>query len=830
MALLVLPLNRGSATGPAYAFRQNGSASDLDKVRTAALHKLSSQLEAGSSFAEEETILLRRFKAGGPLSELEADTLISRALFDFYITGNELNRAQEDLLSRYTKMVSRRNQDVADLKSRLLNQRKAAAASAPFISPLAVPPNDLCANAEVIPAAGPFPFMTAVTADITDATTSGDPPLPSCQTNVSRSIWYRFTPSTTATYTISTCALDGTATTVDDTVMAIYSGACGALSEIPTTDASDGCDDDACADEGLQSVITTQLNGGVTYFIVVWEFDPTAPTVGNTAVQLRVSQSLPPANDTCASATTLLLNTPVSGTTEFGNDDYQLSGSPCFTGVGNVPSTAAGRDVVYTFTAPLADTYSFRVTGYVESALSNLVVYTASSCPGAGASPTLVPTCLAAANRGVDSTAEEIVCQSLGLNQQIYVFVDENSFTDGSPFTIEVTRCTSESGPNDTPATATALRFGIEGSINPVSDADFYSLGAPVSGSRLFALVDGVSGNSTDFDLRVTTTTDTLEYDDANAAAAFGFASPSIAGTSLTGTAAFLRINQFAGTQAEPYRVYAIVQPPMASATLESEPNDTIAAADSGANNYFTGSLAGPAPSIDSDFFSFFASAGDLIFLSLDADPLRDNTPINAALALLGTGGAELISVNDGSTASSTTSGAGSLTSINPFSPSEALVFRVAATGTYYARVTIGTSSTTSTGAGDYLLSISRNGTTGSCTYSSTPSTRSFTAAGGADTVNVTAGAGCDWTAVSNDPGFITVSSGGTGTGNGTVNFIVAPNISTSPRGGSILVAGTTFIVLQGAQFNDVPQGHQFYAEIGKLSAHGITLGCGGGS
>src|SRR4026207_1367898 len=76
------------------------------------------------------------------------------------------------------------------------------------------------------------------------------------------------------------------ATTVDDTVMAIYTGACGSLTEIPTADATDGCDDDACADEGLQSVIRTQLNGGATYFIVGSEFDPTPPTAGHTAAQL----------------------------------------------------------------------------------------------------------------------------------------------------------------------------------------------------------------------------------------------------------------------------------------------------------------------------------------------------------------------------------------------------------------------------------------------------------------------------------------------------------------------------------------------------------------
>jgi hypothetical protein len=35
--------------------------------------------------------------------------------------------------------------------------------------------------------------------------------------------------------------------------------------------------------------------------------------------------------------------------------------------------------------------------------------------------------------------------------------------------------------------------------------------------------------------------------------------------------------------------------------------------------------------------------------------------------------------------------------------------------------------------------------------------------------------------------------------------------------------------VLQGAAFLDVPLNHPFYSEIGKLSARGVTLGCGGG-
>src|SRR5438477_9776377 len=75
----------------------------------------------------------------------------------------------------------------------------------------APPPNDTCDGAEVILPAGPFPWVSSVIADISDATTAGDPPAPSCAADQSRSLWYRFTPATTSLYTFASGA--DTATT-----------------------------------------------------------------------------------------------------------------------------------------------------------------------------------------------------------------------------------------------------------------------------------------------------------------------------------------------------------------------------------------------------------------------------------------------------------------------------------------------------------------------------------------------------------------------------------------------------------------------------------------
>src|SRR4029434_6897796 len=92
--------------------------------------------------------------------------------------------------------------------------------------------------------------LTSITPDISGATTTGDPPAPSCQPNVSRSIWYSFTPAQSGRYSFSVCADGPTGSTVDDTVLAVYSSpaACSGLSQV-----SGGCDDDSCPSEAAQS-------------------------------------------------------------------------------------------------------------------------------------------------------------------------------------------------------------------------------------------------------------------------------------------------------------------------------------------------------------------------------------------------------------------------------------------------------------------------------------------------------------------------------------------------------------------------------------------------
>jgi hypothetical protein len=84
------------------------------------------------------------------------------------------------------------------------------------------------------------------------------------------------------------------------------------------------------------------------------------------------------------------------------------------------------------------------------------------------------------------------------------------------------------------------------------------------------------------------------------------------------------------------------------------------------------------------------------------------------------------------------------------------------------------------------------------CTYSISPTSAIPGASAGTYTVQVTAGAGCSWTAVSGVT-WVTVTSGASGSGNGTVNYSLAANSATTTRSGAITIAGISFGVTQAA-------------------------------
>jgi len=99
-------------------------------------------------------------------------------------------------------------------------------------------------------------------------------------------------------------------------------------------------------------------------------------------------------------------------------------------------------------------------------------------------------------------------------------------------------------------------------------------------------------------------------------------------------------------------------------------------------------------------------------------------------------------------------------------------------------------------------FSVTQPGIT--CTFTLSATSGSVPASGGTGSTGVTSPAGCAWTGVSNNTSWLTVTSGGSGTGNGSVSFTAAPNTTPEARTGTLDVAGQPFTITQAGAACDV--------------------------
>ncbi|HEX5474451.1 MAG TPA: BACON domain-containing carbohydrate-binding protein [Vicinamibacterales bacterium] len=114
------------------------------------------------------------------------------------------------------------------------------------------------------------------------------------------------------------------------------------------------------------------------------------------------------------------------------------------------------------------------------------------------------------------------------------------------------------------------------------------------------------------------------------------------------------------------------------------------------------------------------------------------------------------------------------------------------------------------------------------CSLTVSPTSLSVPASASADRVTVSGGAGCPWSA-STGASWITITSGASGQGNGTVTFSVAADTGPS-RSGTLTVAGRTVTVsqVQGCAFTISPESQSVPDEGGSASTSVTTAdGCG---
>lgn len=120
-------------------------------------------------------------------------------------------------------------------------------------------------------------------------------------------------------------------------------------------------------------------------------------------------------------------------------------------------------------------------------------------------------------------------------------------------------------------------------------------------------------------------------------------------------------------------------------------------------------------------------------------------------------------------------------------------------------------------------FTVSQSDSSGTCTFSLSSTSQSFGGGGGSNSVNVSTQPGCNWTAISNDA-WITINSGASGSGNGSVNYSVAQNIG-PPRTGTMTIAGQTFTVNQSAGTCSVSlsPGSRTFPAIGGVEAIAVN-------
>lgn len=169
------------------------------------------------------------------------------------------------------------------------------------------------------------------------------------------------------------------------------------------------------------------------------------------------------------------------------------------------------------------------------------------------------------------------------------------------------------------------------------------------------------------------------------------------------------------------------------------------------------------------DRYSFTGAAGQTLVLTVTANPQPLVTLLDAAGAPLAQNSSAGRPLSDGS-------------------------FTLPADGAYIIEVN-------SFADFDYALNLAL--LPAGCGFTLDTNSQRFNFAGGRGRVGVTTGDGCAWTAVADSPA-ITINSGASGVGNGTVRFTVG-SLGAGYRTGKITIGGQDFFVEQGTR-TCVPQ------------------------
>ena len=168
-----------------------------------------------------------------------------------------------------------------------------------FISPVILAQSDNPCGAPALAVNATCTATASTTAGATYQNDAANGGTPSCAAPGSPDVWYSFVAPAGGCVSIST-----TAGTIADGGMALYSGACGSLTQIV-------CDDDS-GPGNMPAISSVTLTPGATYYVRFWRFSSGTGT-------FNICLTIPPSNIQCLNQTPICSGTPIVFTANSGS-------------------------------------------------------------------------------------------------------------------------------------------------------------------------------------------------------------------------------------------------------------------------------------------------------------------------------------------------------------------------------------------------------------------------------------------------------------------------------------------------------------------------------
>ena len=624
-----------------------------------------------------------------------------------------------------------------------------------FKNVYAQPANDYCQDAMIILSSTSCVNTTGSTVGATQSITG------TCTGNGDDDVWYRFVAQSNSE-TVKVQGYGGF-----DAVLDIRNAPACSASNIMCVDASGA--------NGVETANLTSLVIGATYVVRVYHFDAGN---GGGDFDICVTHTAPagPANDICSDVITLTSSLSCNYTTGSTLGATQSIPGSC-TGTGD-------DDVWYQFVAQ-ATSHTVKVQGF--GAFDAVIdIRSNSSCSGTNIM------CVDASGVAGLETAN-LTSLTVGNTYLIRVY-HYGAGAGGGDFDICVTHTAPVAPPNDlcsdvislsssltcnyTSGFTTGATQSVTGNCTGNGDDDVWYSFTAVATSHTVKVQSG-TGFDAVIDIRSNSSCSGTNMQCTDASGSGGLETANLTGLTI-GSTYLIRVYNFgAGSGGGNFQICVTHTVP--AAPVNDLCSDDIVLTSSTTCNYTSGSTTGATQSIP----GVCAGTGDDdVWYSFTAVSTNQTVKVQS-----GPGFDAVVDIRDGSSCSgnnitcSDVSGAGGLETANLTSLTVGSVYLVRV---YHF----------GTGAGTGNFQICVTNSTPSCTYAITPISLSFSASAGSGTVNVTTASGCSWTAVSNNS-WITISSGSTGSGNGTVTYSVSANTGTTQRTGTITIAGLTHTVAQ---------------------------------